>query len=137
MYIYEVRIAYKRGELPPINMDKVAEALRRLSETNQDIVGAAIVSNEGLMLVGEIPANMDKDLVSAAFAALVSIAERASHQVELGNLSQLIMLSENGGVLICSGKRSSLVLLMKPDANLGLILMDVANVMEEIKDVLG
>ena len=137
MYIYEVRIAYKWGELPPINMDKVAEALRRLSETNQDIVGAAIVSNEGLMLVGEIPANMDKDLVSAAFAALVSIAERASHQVELGNLAQLIMLSENGGVLICSGKRSSLVLLMKPDANLGLILMDVANVMEEIKDVLG
>ena len=123
--------------MPPINIDKVAEALKRLSETNQDIVGAAIVSNEGLMLVGEIPGNMDKDLVSAAFAALVSIAERASHQVELGNLSQLIMLSENGGVLICSGKRSSLVLLMKPDANLGLILMDVANVMKEIKDVLG
>jgi len=118
-------------------MEKVAETLRRLSETNQDIVGAAIVSNEGLMLVGEIPGNMDKDLVSAAFAALVSIAERASHQVELGNLSQLIMLSENGGVLICSGKRSFLVLLMKPNANLGLILIDVANVMKEIEDILG
>ena len=137
MYIYEVRIAYKRGELPPINMDKVAEALRRLSETNQDIVGAAIVSNEGLMLVGEIPENMDKDLVSAAFAALVSIAERASQQVELGNLTQLIMLSKNGGALIYPGKKSSLVLLMRPDANLGLILIDVADVVKEIEDILG
>ena len=127
----------KWGELPPINMDKVAEALRRLSETNQDIVGAAIVSNEGLMLVGEIPANMDKDLVSAAFAALVSIAERASQQVELGNLTQLIMLSKNGGALIYPGKKSSLVLLMRPDANLGLILIDVADVVREIQDILG
>jgi len=123
--------------LPPINMGKVAEALRRLSETNQDIVGAAIVSNEGLMLVGEIPENMDKDLVSAAFAALVSIAERASQQVELGNLTQLIMLSKNGGALIYPGKKSSLVLLMRPDANLGLILIDVADVVREIQDILG
>jgi len=118
-------------------MGKVAEALRRLSETNQDIVGAAIVSNEGLMLVGEIPENMDKDLVSAAFAALVSIAERASQQVELGNLTQLIMLSKNGGALIYPGKKSSLVLLMRPDANLGLILIDVAGVVKEIEDILG
>jgi len=122
--------------LSPINIDKVVEALRRLSEMNQDIVGAAIVSNEGLMLVGEIPKSIDKDLISAAFAALVSIAERASQQVELGNLTQLIMLSENGGALICSGKKSSLVLLIKPDANLGLILIDVADVIREIKDVL-
>jgi len=137
MHIYEARIAYKIGELPPINMNKVAAALRRLSETNQDIVGAAIVSNEGLMLVGEIPGNMDKDLVSAAFAALVSIAERASQQVELGNLTQLIMLSKNGGALIYPGKKSSLVLLMRPDANLGLILIDVADVVKEIEDILG
>ena len=123
--------------MSPINIDKVAEALRRLSEMNQDIVGAAIVSNEGLMLVGEIPKSIDKDLISAAFAALVSIAERASQQVEFGNLTQLIMLSENGGALICSGKKSSLVLLIKPDANLGLILIDVADVIREIKDVLG
>ena len=122
--------------MSPINIDKVAQALRRLSEMNQDIVGAAIVSNEGLMLVGEIPKSMDKDLVSAAFAALVSIAERASQQVEFGNLTQLIMLSENGGALICSGKKSSLVLLIKPGANLGLILIDVADVIREIKDVL-
>ena len=123
--------------MPPINVDKAAEALKRLSETNQDIVGAAIVSNEGLMLVGEIPENMDKDLVSAAFAALVSIAERASQQVELGNLTQLIMLSKNGGALIYPGKKSSLVLLMRPDANLGLILIDVADVVKEIEDILG
>lgn len=123
--------------MPPINMSKVAAALRRLSETNQDIVGAAIVSNEGLMLGGEIPGNMDKDLVSAAFAALVSIAERASQQVELGNLTQLIMLSKNGGALIYPGKKSSLVLLMRPDANLGLILIDVADVVKEIEDILG
>ena len=122
--------------MSPINIDKVAQALRRLSEMNQDIVGAAIVSNEGLMLVGEIPKSIDKDLISAAFAALVSIAERASQQVEFGNLTQLIMLSENGGALICSGKKSSLVLLIKPDANLGLILIDVADVIREIKDVL-
>jgi len=123
--------------LSPINIDKVAEALRRLSEMNQDIVGAAIVSNEGLMLVGEIPKSMDKDLVSAAFAALVSIAERASQQVEFGNLTRLIMLSENGGALICPGKKSSLILLIKPDANLGLILIDVEDVIREIKDILG
>ena len=123
--------------MPSTNMDRVNEILKGLSETNEDIVGAAIVSNEGLILAGEIPKNMDEDVASAAFAALVSIAERASQQLELGSLTQLLMLSENGGALICSGRRASLVLLIKPDANLGLILIDAADVMGEIKDILG
>jgi len=125
------------GELPSSDMNRVDRILKRLSETNQDIVGAAIVNNEGFMLAGKIPKNVDEDLVSAAFAALRSIAQRASQQIELGNVIQLIMLSENGGALIHSGKKSSLILLMKPDANLGLILIDVMNIMREIKDVLG
>ncbi|HDJ66766.1 MAG TPA: hypothetical protein ENF33_03550 [Nitrososphaeria archaeon] len=124
------------GKLPSINVDQVNEILKKLSETNQDIVGAAIVSNEGFMLAGEVPKNMDEDLVSAVFIALKSIAQRASKQIELGNITQLIMLSENGGALICSGKRSSLILLMRPNANLGLILIDVTNVIREIKDIL-
>lgn len=125
------------GELPSSDMNRVDRILKKLSETNQDIVGAAIVNNEGFMLAGKIPKNVDEDLVSAAFAALRSIAQRASQQIELGNVIQLIMLSENGGALIHSGKKSSLILLMKPDANLGLILIDVMNIMREIKDVLG
>lgn len=125
------------GELPSSDMNRVDRILKRLSETNQDIVGAAIVNNEGFMLAGKIPKNVDEDLVSAAFAALRSIAQRASQQIELGNVIQLIMLSENGGALIHSGKKSSLILLMKPDANLGLILIDVMNIMREIKDALG
>ena len=123
--------------MPSTNIDRVNEILKGLSKTNEDIVGAAIVSNEGLILAGEIPKNMDEDVASAAFAALVSIAERASQQVELGNLTQLIMLSKNGGALIYPGKKSSLVLLMRPDANLGLILIDVADVVKEIEDILG
>ncbi|HDM89520.1 hypothetical protein DRO64_04370 [Candidatus Bathyarchaeota archaeon] len=124
------------GELPSIDMNQVDGILKRLSETNHDIVGAAIVSNEGFMLAGKIPKNIDEDLVSAVFTALRSIAQRASQQIELGNVTQLIMLSENGGALIHPGKRSSLILLMKPNANLGLILIDVMNVMREIKDFL-
>lgn len=123
--------------MPSTNMDRVNEILKGLSETNEDIVGAAIVSNEGLILAGEIPKNMDEDVASAAFAALVSIAERVSQQLEFGSLTQLLMLSESGGALICSGRRASLVLLMKPDANLGLILIDATDVMNEIKDILG
>ena len=128
---------YRAGKLPSTNMDRVNEILKGLSETNEDIVGAAIVSNEGLILAGEIPKNMDEDVASAAFAALVSIAERVSQQLEFGSLTQLLMLSESGGALICSGRRASLVLLIKPDANLGLILIDATDVMNEIKDILG
>lgn len=123
-------------ELPSIDIAQVDMALRKLSETNQDIMGILIISSEGLMLAGKLPKNMDEDLVSAAFTALGSIAQRVSQQIELGNVVQLVMFSEKGGVLIRSGKRSSLVVLMKPDANLGLILMDMMNVMKEIEDVL-
>ena len=123
--------------MPSTNIDRVNEILKGLSKTNEDIVGAAIVSNEGLILAGEIPKNMDEDVASAAFAALVSIAERVSQQLEFGSLTQLLMLSESGGALICSGRRASLVLLIKPDANLGLILIDITDVMGEIKDILG
>ncbi|RLG01637.1 MAG: hypothetical protein DRN49_00820 [Thaumarchaeota archaeon] len=124
-------------KLPSIDAAQVDMVLKRLSETNQDIVGVLVISSEGLMLTGRIPKNMDEDLASAVFTALGSIAQRVSQQIELGNVIQLIMFSEKGGVLIRCGKKSSLVVLMKPDANLGLILMDVMKVIKEIEDVLG
>jgi len=39
--------------------------------------------------------------------------------------------------VICSGKLSSLIVLTRPDAKIGLVLMDVIEAVDKLRDVLG
>ena len=100
-------------------------------------MGAAVVSEEGLIIASSLPTGIDEQRISAVVAALQSIAERAAQQITLGSVSRLILFAERGGAILCSGKRAALVILMRPNAKLGLILMDVKDATEKLKEILG
>ncbi len=117
-------------------LERIQTVLGDLSTGNPDIVGAAVISEEGLIIASDLPAGIDEQRVSAVTAALESIAERAAQQIALGKVSRLMIFAENGGALLCSGKKASLVILIKPNAKLGLILMDAKEAVDKLKDIL-
>ena len=59
------------------------EVLTALSRGNPDILGSAIVSEEGLVIASFLPEGYDDQRVSAVTAALHSIANRAAQQLSL------------------------------------------------------
>lgn len=117
-------------------LERIQSVLSELSTGNPDIMGAAIISEEGLTIASDLPAGIDEQRVSAVAAALESIAERAAQQIALGKVSRLMIFAENGGALLCSGGKASLIILIRPNAKLGLVLMDAREAVDKLKDVL-
>jgi len=117
--------------------EKLRELLEGLSRGNPDILGSAIVSDEGLIVASFLPGDLDEHRISAITAALRAVANRAAQQIALGNVERIMMFAERGGAVICSGKFSSLIVLTRPDAKIGLVLMDVIEAVDKLRDVLG
>jgi predicted regulator of Ras-like GTPase activity (Roadblock/LC7/MglB family) len=103
---------------------------------NPDVTGVSIISAEGLVIESSLPSGVDEEKASAAFSALQSIVERVSDQVALGKLNFLILLTDKGGAILYPGKKASLVVLMSPKAKIGLLIIDVKDMVEKLKDVL-
>lgn len=118
-------------------VERIQNVLNSLSSGNPEILGAALISEDGLVIASRLPAGMDDERVSAVVAALQSIAERAAQQIELGKISRLMVFADRGGALLYVGKKSSLVIFTRPTAKLGLILMEATEAAENLSDVLG
>lgn len=118
-------------------VERIQNVLNSLSSGNPDILGAALISEDGLIIASRLPAGMDDERVSAVVAALQSIAERAAQQIELGKISKMMVFAEKGGALLYVGKKASLVVFTRPTAKLGLVLMEATEAAENLSDVLG
>ncbi|MEM1584663.1 MAG: roadblock/LC7 domain-containing protein [Nitrososphaerota archaeon] len=116
--------------------EKIRSVISELIRGNPDVSGAAIISTEGLVIESSLPSGVDEERASAAFSALQSIVERVSDQVALGKLNFLILLTDKGGAILYPGKKASLIILMSPKAKIGLLIIDVKDTVEKLKDVL-
>ena len=116
-----------------VERKKVQEILRSLLEDNPDVLGSALISNDGLVMASSLSESIDQDILSAIFTALESIAQRACRQMKFGAMDKLVLLAEKGGAIICPFKKEYLLVLIRGEAKLGIILMDVDQAIERLK----
>jgi len=116
--------------------ERIRSVVSDFMRGNPDVTGVSIISAEGLVIESSLPAGIDEERASAAFSALQSIVERVSDQVALGKLNFLILLTDKGGAILYPGKKASLVVLMSPKAKIGLLIIDVKDIVEKLKDIL-
>ncbi|MCL7383507.1 MAG: roadblock/LC7 domain-containing protein [Thaumarchaeota archaeon] len=116
--------------------ERIRSVVSDFMRGNPDVTGVSIISAEGLVIESSLPSGVDEEKASAAFSALQSIVERVSDQVALGKLNFLILLTDKGGAILYPGKKASLVVLMSPKAKIGLLIIDVKDMVEKLKDVL-
>lgn len=116
--------------------EKIRSVVSEFMRGNPDVTGLAIISVEGLVIESSLPPGLDEERASAAFSALQSIVERVADQVALGKLNFLILLTDKGGAILYPGKKASLIVLMSPKAKIGLLIIDVKDLVEKLKDIL-
>lgn len=91
-----------------------------------DIEGSSVVSRDGLIIASDLLADVDTKTFAAMSAAMTGAAETAITELKKGNPSQIIVNSKLGSVItLGAGKKSILVCLIKPKANLGLVLLNM------------
>ena len=111
--------------------------LNDLNGTSADIEASAIISSDGLMMAALLPNTVDEDRVGAMSAAMLLLGSRIAKELARGELDQVLVKGENGYVLMTSaGSEAVLSVIAKPQARLGLILLDVKRASASIKQVL-
>ncbi len=104
-----------------------------------DIMGAIVATPDGQVVVSTmLKGNLSAEKLAAMSAAVVGTSERLSKVVEAGDFEDaLIRCSKQNILSKKAGKRAILVVVVKSEANVGLLNIEVEDAIERIKSILG
>jgi len=116
--------------------EKLRDPLADLDDI-QGVSGGAVVRRDGLLIVSNLPQDIDADQLAAMTASTVGSGETASQTLEIGSVEQVTVEAENGKLISTgAGTEAILTLLTNPDVNMGLVLVEMKKAVKKIKRVL-
>ncbi|MDX1615742.1 MAG: roadblock/LC7 domain-containing protein [Candidatus Promineifilaceae bacterium] len=117
--------------------EMMVDRLRDLQAGTQDIEASAVVSVDGLIMASSLPSGVDEDRISAMSAAMLSLGDRISNELQRGQLNQVYIRGTNGFiVLMAVGEEAVLTVMARSSAKLGLIFLDMKRTVEDLKRML-
>jgi predicted regulator of Ras-like GTPase activity (Roadblock/LC7/MglB family) len=107
-------------------------------ESTGEVIGSAVVRRDGLMIISGLPDEINSKAVAAMAAAIVGTGETASNELDIGELNQVVVESARGKLIsVGAGPDAIFTALVKPKANMGLILMNMERSTKKIAMVIG
>lgn len=117
--------------------EQLDDTLTALMQVGQ-IKACGIVSKEGLLINSRTPPDVDARIFSALCSTIMGAAEAASGQMATGGVSQVSVKTDKGTiVLMPAGAKAILTALTEPEAQLGLILVEMESLAQEVNQVMG
>jgi len=118
----------------PELFDKIAHDLKNIG----DIEASAITSRDGLLVYSTISQKHRAETFAAMSATMVGAAETATTELEKGIPDRIIVETKHGKIIATgAGPKALLIVLTRPNANLGLVLLEVGKISEKIKEIMG
>lgn len=119
------------------NISELTDLLRRLESINSDIEGSSIVSIQGLPICSALARDVNEGIVSAMSAAILSVSERAVEELARGYLKRILIEGEMGTIVLSkAGENAILATLVKADASLGMVFLNIQSVSKKIAELL-
>ncbi|MCA9735950.1 MAG: roadblock/LC7 domain-containing protein [Deferribacteres bacterium] len=116
--------------------EKLQQILLQLRQDTGDVEASAVVSIEGLMIASDMPRDVNKDTVAAMSAALLSLGKRAAQEQSRGKFNQVFINGSDGSAIVSvAGEKALLSVLVRPDANLGLVFLEMKRAAQDITDI--
>jgi predicted regulator of Ras-like GTPase activity (Roadblock/LC7/MglB family) len=121
-----------------VNKEEKLKRILNDFETLRDVIGSAVVRRDGLMILSALPESVNSKAVAAMAAAIVGTGETASRELSIGNLNQVLVESGNGKLIsLGAGDEAIFTALVKPKANMGLILMNMEKYSKNITQIIS
>ncbi len=118
-------------------MDKYEQILQELIK-NSGLEGAVLVSADGLPIASVLKPGTEEDRVAAMSAAILSLGEKVSEELQKGVLEQITIKGQDGYVILTGiGQDAVLTVLASNSAKLGLLLMEIKKAQEQLKEAIG
>ncbi|MGB3691212.1 MAG: roadblock/LC7 domain-containing protein [Spirulinaceae cyanobacterium] len=120
-----------------INTEKLGSIIQNFVTATSDVVGAALVTPDGLPLATILPGNMDEERVSAMSAAMLSLGERISSELERGMVDRIYVEGDAGyGILTSCGEDAVFLVLANKAAKQGVLMLEIKRAITELKPAL-
>jgi len=115
--------------------DRAYEILKNFRATDPEILGCALCSADGYPIASELPSSIDEARVAALAAATHWMGQQVTQDMSQGPLRRVFVEGELGDVIVTSAGPESLVsAIVNKDANLGVVCMEMQNVIEELNE---
>lgn len=117
----------------------LTDLLGSLIDASPDFEGAVLVSDEGLVMAAAWPQEgLDDSDVGAVATRAFELSGQATESLDRGELERLILLGSNGNMIIMRAGPSALcVVLLKPNAKIGIASFEASRISEQVAQVLG
>lgn len=118
-------------------VEELNDVLRSLQSGTPEIEGAALISEDGLMIASALPQHIDEIRVAGMSSTLISLGERSSAELERGHAEQVLIRGATGfAVMVNASANTHLLILATAAAKLGLIFLDMRKAAEEISQII-
>ncbi len=112
--------------------------LADLLHSSGDVEACAIASEDGLIIASALPQGMEETRIAAMSAAMLAMGSRTVHELQRGNLTQILVKGDDGYVVLMqAGNHAVLIALARQGAKLGLIFYDLARTAQSIGEILN
>jgi uncharacterized protein len=120
-----------------VNSQLLIDRMEIMRQAAPDIEAAAVVSLDGLIMASALPEGFSEDRVSAMSAAMLSLGEQISKELARGPLEQLYTKGTDGYVILMAvGSEAVLTALIKPEAKLGILLLEIRRTADDLLKII-
>ena len=112
---------------------ELKKILEEFCKRSSGCLGAAVMNGDGMILASCLRSESDELHFTAMLSGVLGIGERAAKELKLGRLENVVVVGENG-LLVLSACREdrALMVLFNDAARLGLTLLDVREMAGEL-----
>lgn len=119
--------------------EQLSQILKQLiSNSDCGMVAAAVMSTDGFILGSALREGTNQDVFAAMNASLLVLAQRASREIAIGDMRQVMVLGTEGVMhLTCIGDDAVLAIATDPNANIGSVVLQTRRVSVRLLDLLN
>lgn len=119
------------------NVELLIERLKTLNNASYGLEASMIVSADGLSIASALPDGMEEARISAMSAAMLSLSESITRELQKGRLEQVYIKGENGYVLLMSiAQKAVLTVFAEENIKLGLIILIMKQAVADLEPLI-
>ncbi len=117
--------------------EKLLSELKKLANVG-NIEGSAVVARNGLMIASDLPRDVDERRLGAMSATMMGAVETAAITLNKGTIKRVTAEIEKAILITMgAGKKAILVVSASPNANLGMLMVEMEERVKNIREIIG
>ena len=110
---------------------------RTLAELNKTpgVIGSFVVAPDGIIVASDFASELNDEMMGALTSSIINSTEKATKKMEQGELVSFIVETDRNKLFFNSTRSGFLVCVASPDANMGLVRVEMRSASERLNNL--